>query len=97
MNDEIQLMSDGDGLAVIGNPTAVEALLRSERLWASSKTLDLRSRPPMVLRVRSAPRSGRLCGFPIRISLALASWQSRVRLIAQPTMAREYTSNTVAR
>jgi hypothetical protein len=30
MDDEIQLISDGDGLAVIGNPTAVERFLTSE-------------------------------------------------------------------
>jgi hypothetical protein len=57
MDSEIQLISDGDGLAVIGDPTAVDEFLRSEGLWASSKKLDLRSRPPMVLRERSAPRS----------------------------------------
>ncbi|MDQ3223276.1 MAG: hypothetical protein M3Q75_07390 [Gemmatimonadota bacterium] len=39
MDDEIQLISDGDGLAVIGNPTAVERFLVSEGL--SSKDLGL--------------------------------------------------------
>ncbi|MBX3194775.1 MAG: hypothetical protein KF727_06700 [Microbacteriaceae bacterium] len=39
MSDEIQLISDGDGLAVIGNPTVVERFLRSEGL--ASKDLDL--------------------------------------------------------
>lgn len=32
MDTEIQLISDGDGLAVIGDPAAVERLLRSEGL-----------------------------------------------------------------
>lgn len=32
MDDDLQLISDGDGLAVIGNPTAVERFLVSERL-----------------------------------------------------------------
>lgn len=32
MDDEIQLISDGDGLAVIGDPVAVERFLASERL-----------------------------------------------------------------
>lgn len=41
MDNEIQLISDGDGLAVIGDPTAVEEFLRSEGLWASSKKLEL--------------------------------------------------------
>ncbi|KAB8186392.1 hypothetical protein [Microbispora catharanthi] len=39
MNDEIQLISDGDGLAVIGDPTAVERFLVSEGL--PSKDLGL--------------------------------------------------------
>lgn len=38
MASEIQLISDGDGLAVIGDPTAVERFLVSEgcrrRTWA---------------------------------------------------------------
>ena len=42
MDNEIQLISDGDGLAIVGDPTAVEEFLRSEGLWASSKKLDLR-------------------------------------------------------
>jgi hypothetical protein len=42
MDDEIQLVSDDDGLAVIGDPVLVEEFLRSEGLWASSKKLDLR-------------------------------------------------------
>ena len=45
MDNEIQLISDGDGLAVIGESTDVERLLVSEGL--SSKDLDAppRSRP----------------------------------------------------
>ena len=39
MDDEIQLISDGDGLAVIGNPAAVDRFLVSEGL--SSKDLGL--------------------------------------------------------
>lgn len=39
MDDEIQLISDGDGLAVVGNPTAVERFLVSEGL--PSKDLGL--------------------------------------------------------
>lgn len=39
MDDDIQLISDGDGLAVIGNPTAVERFLVSEGL--PSKDLGL--------------------------------------------------------
>src|SRR3954451_19553678 len=34
MKDEIQLISDGDGLAVIGSPTAVELFLTLEGLAA---------------------------------------------------------------
>src|SRR5664280_1920268 len=39
MDNEIQLISDGDGMAVIGNPTDVERFLVSEGL--SSKDLGL--------------------------------------------------------
>jgi hypothetical protein len=39
VGDEIQLVSDGDGLAVIGDPTEVERFLRSEGL--ASKDLGL--------------------------------------------------------
>ena len=39
MSDEIQLISDGEGLAVIGSPTAVELFLAAERL--ASKDLGL--------------------------------------------------------
>lgn len=36
MTDEIQLISDGDGLAIIGTPPAVERFLGSERLVAQA-------------------------------------------------------------
>lgn len=39
MNDEIQLISDGDGLAVIGDSSAVERFLAREEL--QSEGLDL--------------------------------------------------------
>lgn len=42
MDNEIQLISDGDGLAVIGEPKAVETFLRAEGLWDASKKFDLR-------------------------------------------------------
>ena len=42
MDNEIQLISDGDGLAVIGESKAVEKFLRDEGLWAVSKSFDLR-------------------------------------------------------
>lgn len=46
MNDEIQLISDGDGLAVIGDPAAVDRFLVSEGL--TSKDLGLhRLRPTL--------------------------------------------------
>ena len=41
MDNEIQLISDGDGLTVIGEPTAVETFLRAEALWDVSKSFDL--------------------------------------------------------
>lgn len=42
MDNEIQLVSDGDGLAVIGEPKAVEKFLRDEGVWAMSQSFDLR-------------------------------------------------------
>jgi hypothetical protein len=41
MDNEIQLISDGDGLAVIGDPTAVECFLDSVGLLSLSKDLGL--------------------------------------------------------
>ncbi|MEU0478974.1 hypothetical protein ABZ260_07275 [Streptosporangium sp. NPDC006013] len=46
MDSEIQLISDGDGLAVIGSPTAVERFLVSEGL--SSKDLGLQRLAPVL-------------------------------------------------
>ncbi len=40
-NRDIQLISDGDGLAVVGDPADVQDFLRSVGLWASSRRLDL--------------------------------------------------------
>jgi hypothetical protein len=42
MDSEVQLISDGDGLAIIGDPAAVEEFLVSEGLWSSSKDLGRR-------------------------------------------------------
>ncbi len=38
---EIELVTDGDGLAVVGEPTAVERYLRDKGLWVDSRELDL--------------------------------------------------------
>lgn len=56
MDNEIQLISDGDGLAVIGNATDVERFLVSEGL--SSKDLGLQ-RLKSVMRHRVCSRAGR--------------------------------------
>ena len=56
MDNEIQLISDGDGLAVIGDPTAVERFLVSEGL--PSKDLGLQRLGP-VLSTGAASRTGR--------------------------------------
>lgn len=42
------VISDGDGLAVIGNPQAVEQYLRREGLWEASTSLDLRWLRPLL-------------------------------------------------
>jgi hypothetical protein len=48
MDDEIQLISDGDGLAVIGSPTVVERFLDAEGLLSSSKDLGLHRLGPVL-------------------------------------------------
>lgn len=48
MDDEIQLISDGDGLAIIGEPIAVEKFLHSAGQWTASKELDLRRLEPLL-------------------------------------------------
>lgn len=52
MDNEIQLISDGEGLAVIGNPTDVERFLDSEGL--SSKDLELPRMGDALLKAGSA-------------------------------------------
>jgi len=48
MDHKVQLISDGDGLAVIGPQNAVEQFLKSANLWASSQELDLRRLRPLL-------------------------------------------------
>ena len=48
MDDEVQLISDGDGLAVIGPQNAVEQFLKCANQWASSHELDLRRLKPLL-------------------------------------------------
>ncbi|WDM12677.1 hypothetical protein J3S85_14690 [Streptomyces lavenduligriseus] len=48
MDNEIQLISDGDGLAVIGDPTDVERFLASEGLLSLSKDLALGRLGPLL-------------------------------------------------
>ncbi|SCF45436.1 hypothetical protein GA0070216_11855 [Micromonospora matsumotoense] len=55
MENEIQLISDGDGLAVIGHPTAVDRFLTTERL--PSKDLGLKRLSP-TLRTGAAIAKG---------------------------------------
>lgn len=42
MDNEVELISDGEGLAVLGEPTAVERFLRSAGYWVESKEIDVR-------------------------------------------------------
>jgi len=42
MDSEIQLISDHQGVAVVGEEKAVEKFLRDEGLWKASRSLDLR-------------------------------------------------------
>jgi len=48
MDNEIQLICDGDGLAVIGEATAVERFLRSAGQWVASQELDLGRLKPLL-------------------------------------------------
>ncbi|MFC9608854.1 hypothetical protein ACFTTN_36240 [Streptomyces niveus] len=48
MDARIQLISDGDGLAVIGNPMDVERFLASKRLLSLSKDLGLQRLGPLL-------------------------------------------------
>jgi hypothetical protein len=45
MAGAIQLISDDDGLAVVGDPSAVEGFLTAEGLWSASKDLGKRLKP----------------------------------------------------
>ncbi|GAA3580948.1 hypothetical protein [Kribbella ginsengisoli] len=56
MDDEIQLISDGDGLAVIGDPAAVERFLVSEGL--PSKDLGLHRLGPVLSTGAAAAQAG---------------------------------------
>jgi hypothetical protein len=66
MDNEIQLISDGDGLAVIGDPAAAERVLASEGL--PSKDLGL---PSVVIGGGMDP--GRRSAGPV-LSLRLSAW-----------------------
>ncbi|MGV9451556.1 hypothetical protein [Streptomyces sp. NPDC003635] len=56
MDDELQLISDGDGLAVIGSPTAVERFLVSEKL--PSRDLGLPRLGPALSALAGATQTG---------------------------------------
>lgn len=56
MNNVIQLINDGDGLAVIGDPTAVESFLRSEGL--SSQELKLQRFKPTMFAAAGVVQAG---------------------------------------
>jgi hypothetical protein len=56
VNQEIQLISDGDGLAVIGNPEVVERFLSTERL--QSKDLGLQRLGPSLSAAAGVTQAG---------------------------------------
>jgi len=56
MDNEIQLISDGDGLAVIGDPTVVERFLVSEGL--TSKDLGLQRLRPALGNAAGVAQAG---------------------------------------
>lgn len=57
MDDEVELISDGDGLAVIGRPTAIERFLNSAGLVPLSQNLGLDKLAPLL---RSASGASKL-------------------------------------
>lgn len=58
MDNEIQLISDGDGLAVIGNPRDVERFLASEGLLSLSEDLGLPGLGPVLRAGAAVARAG---------------------------------------
>jgi hypothetical protein len=60
MDNEIQLISDGDGLAVIGDSTAVERFLVSEALQSQSKDLGLQRLSSALFRGAEVAQVGSL-------------------------------------
>ncbi|MFJ3209174.1 hypothetical protein [Streptomyces flaveolus] len=58
MDNKIQLISDGDGLAVIGDPTDVERFLASEGLLSLSKDLALRRLGPLLRAAAGVAQAG---------------------------------------
>ena len=58
MNNEIQLISDGDGLAIVGEPSAVERFLISEGLQSQSKDLGLPRLSSILFRGGEAAQLG---------------------------------------
>jgi hypothetical protein len=57
MDTEIQLISDGDGLAIIGDPAVVERFLVSEGLQSQAKDLGLHRLSPALFRAAGAARA----------------------------------------
>jgi hypothetical protein len=58
MDNQIQLISDGDGLAVVGEPSAVERFLISEGLQSQSRDLGLPRLSSILFRGGEAARLG---------------------------------------
>ncbi|GCD40365.1 hypothetical protein [Streptomyces paromomycinus] len=58
MDNEIQLISDGDGLAVIGNPRDVERFLASKGLLSLSEDLGLPGLGPVLRAAAAVARAG---------------------------------------
>ena len=70
MTDEIELISDGDGVAVIGEPTAVERFLSSAGVV--SRDLELQTAPGADAQRRGRRRPGRVSSGGQRRSVGAA-------------------------
>ncbi|WP_329490203.1 hypothetical protein OG618_27410 [Kitasatospora sp. NBC_01246] len=58
MDNKIRMISDGDGLAVIGNPTDVKRFLTSEGLLSLSKDLGLQRLGPLLRTAAGIAQAG---------------------------------------
>lgn len=96
MDDEIQLISDGDGLAVIGDPSKVERFLRATGLWAASRELDLHRVQPLLRTAadvaQSASEVSANSGRWMRLTKDSAKVAKKFALVKDPKTGNSYAT-----